>query len=218
MTVQQDRSQVEAESRKRIHRLEVAALAMLLGIPRKQKPQSLADVSEMISGINAGIFNIRRAGRDIGLASLGNELAVHGQILTDFRSGLAGKVTDAKRAELYARRYAELWRSKFRQFSDKIEPKKAAELATKSTETRLRSIAITEANRSYNDEKRSAAVSVQEQVRVQIYEVWDAMRDACPVCASYDGEETPVGEPFANGESPGWVHPWCQCESHFITE
>ena len=170
----------------------------------------------MVESLNNGIFNIRRAGRQIGLASLGNELAVHGQTLTDFSSGLAGRVTDAKRAELYARRYANLWRSKFNQFRE-LDPKKAAELATKSTETRLRSIAVTEANRSYNDEKREAARSVQERARVQIYEIWDAMRDACPQCADYDGEETPVGEPFANGESPGWVHPWCQCESHFIT-
>jgi hypothetical protein len=195
----------------------VAALALLLAIQRKQKPQSPAEVYALIESLNAGIFNIRSAGRKIGLTSIGSELAVHGHALTDFSSGLAGRITDAKRAELYSRRYAELWRTKFNQLSKDINPKKAAELATRATETRLRSIAITEANRAYNDEKRQAAISVQENTRAQLVEVWDAMRDACPACASYDGLETPVGEPFPNGESPGWVHPNCQCESHIIS-
>jgi hypothetical protein len=197
----------------------VAALALLLAIPRKRKPRSPNEALQMVDALSAGIYTIKQTARRIGLVNLGNELAVHGHDILDFSPGLAGRFTDAQRAELYARRYANLWRTKFNQLQLKrVEPTKAAELATRAAETRLRSIAITEVNRSVNEQKRDVALLVQQRTRVQLYEVWDAQRDACEVCASYDGDETPVGEPFGNGESPGWVHPNCQCESHYITK
>ena len=217
--IQTERQRTEAESRKRIHRLELAAIALLLGIPRKRKPLNPAEALQMVESIGSGIFSIRQAARSTGLISLGHELTVHGVRLDDIGSGLAGKFKDAKRAELYSRRYAELWRAKFKRFSAdiKVSPERAARLATTESEFRLRSIAITEANRALNEEKRAQAIEIQSQTRVQLYEVWDAMRDACPACMERDGEETPVGESF-RGDQPGDMHPNCRCESHYITK
>ena len=171
----------------------------------------------MTHELQVGIYQTRQAARQAGLISLGNELTVHGLKLENIGSGLAGRITDAKRAELYSRRYAELWRAKFNRLSTELNPNKAAQIATRETEHRLRSIAVTEANRALNEEKRSIAVDIQSQTRVQLYEVWDAMRDACPACAERDGEETPVGESF-RGDQPGDMHPNCRCESHYITK
>lgn len=214
--IQTERERAEAESRKRIHRVELAALALLLAIPRKRKPQTPAEALALIESLSSGIFTVRQSARNAGLISLGHELAVHGIELPNISLGLAGRFTDAKRAELYARRYAELWRTKFNRFALKEGQERAAKLATREAESRLKSIAVTEANRALNEQKREIAVELQGQTRVRIYEVWDAMRDACPACMERDGEETPVGESF-RGDQPGDMHPNCRCESHFIT-
>lgn len=201
--------------------MELAALALLLGIPRKRRPltgtEALAHIREMAHELRIGIYQTRQAARNAGLVSLGNELTVHGLEIKDIGLGLAGRIKDAQRAELYSRRYAELWRAKFNRHSLAFDAKKAAQLASKETDFRLKSIAITEANRALNEQKREVAIEVQSQTRVKLYEVWDAMRDACPACAERDGEMTPVGDSFS-GDQPGDMHPNCQCESHYITK
>jgi hypothetical protein len=42
---------------------------------------------------------------------------------------------------------------------------------------------------------------------------WSAILDGrtCSTCGALDGAHTPLAMPFASGEEPGWVHPWCRC-------
>jgi hypothetical protein len=171
----------------------------------------------MLGGIESAIYSTRQAARHIGLITLGNEFDVHGIRLLDTGSGLAGKFKDAKRAELYARRYADLWRSKFTEVAKDVTPKRAADIATKATDYRLRSIAATEAWQAANEERRQAAFDLQRGTQVVLVEIWDAMMDACEDCWALDGSESEDGDSFPFGETPGEVHPYCRCTSHFIS-
>ncbi len=71
----------------------------------------------------------------------------------------------------------------------------------------------TESAQAYDEghvEAAEAAVAAGADLE-GLVDRWEALLDACPRCSSLDGDTTPVGEPFANGEEPSQVHPRCRC-------
>ena len=67
----------------------------------------------------------------------------------------------------------------------------------------------TESAQAYNEGHVEAAQGLD--LGDNIVDRWEALLDACPRCSGFDGDTTPVGEPFANGEEPSQAHPRCRC-------
>jgi hypothetical protein len=78
----------------------------------------------------------------------------------------------------------------------------------KSIDPNVVRTARTETAQAYNDGHVEASKGVDVS---GIMDRWDAMLEACGVCADMDGDLTPLGEPFTSGEEPGYVHPHCRC-------
>jgi hypothetical protein len=106
----------------------------------------------------------------------------------------------ASAAQSYARRF---WRA-----AEQTDVTKALD-ATKGS---LRRTAVTESSDAFNSARKQAVQHVQRR----LMRVWDALLDACPVCAAEDGKIVGVNEKFSIGE-PGSVHPFCRCNWTLVT-
>lgn len=144
----------------------------------------------------AGISRLRAeaAGLGFDLAKKANDLHVSAQL----------RARDARRAATAASSYAR----RFFRVAEQSDVTKALD-ATKGS---LRRTAVTESSDAFNTGRRQAV----QQVGRSLARVWDALLDACPVCASEDGKIVGVNESFSIGE-PGSVHPFCRCSWTLVT-
>ena len=131
-------------------------------------------------------------------AGLGFELAGG----TNASGTLAAR--EARRAAAAARSYAR----RFFRAAEQSDVTKALD-ATKGS---LRRTAVTESSDAFNSGRKQAV----KQVGRSLARVWDALLDACPVCAAEDGKIVGVNENFPIGE-PGSVHPFCRCNWTLVT-
>lgn len=112
-------------------------------------------------------------------------------------------VNDIQRAERYSQRVALL--------AGEVGE---APNALAVLDNRLATIAISENAEAFNTTRRHIANDIAAEY--DLIEIWDARMDACPVCWELNGTESIVGYGFPGGDTPGGVHPRCQCTSHFI--
>lgn len=141
----------------------------------------------------AGISRLRAEA-----AGLGFDLAQRANTLGHLAARDARRAREA--AHSYARRF-------FRIAESSDVPN-----ALNATKGSLRRTAVTESSDAYNTGRRQAA----QQVGRSLARVWDALLDACPVCAAEDGKIVSVNERFSIGE-PGSVHPFCRCSWTLVT-
>lgn len=87
--------------------------------------------------------------------------------------------------------------------------------AARSQVWRLDSAATTEVAEAWNDQHRLDAKALAAVPGVELWKVWDAMLDACPVCALADGTAVRAYEDFPQG-IPGAVHIRCRCQETLL--
>lgn len=141
----------------------------------------------------AGISRLRAEAAGLGfeLASAANAVEV-----------MAAR--EARRAATAAKSYAR----RFFRAAEQSDVQKALD-ATKGS---LRRTAVTESSDAFNAGRKQAV----KQVGRSLARVWDALLDACPICAAEDGKIVGVNENFSIGE-PGSVHPFCRCNWTLVT-
>lgn len=137
-------------------------------------------------------FAIRESRRRSALAGI-SRLRAEAAGLGFELSGAANAVEvmaarEARRAATAARSYARrFWRA-----AEQSDVTKALE-ATKGS---LRRTAVTESSDAFNTGRKQAV----QLVGRQLMRVWDALLDACPICAAEDGKIVGVSENFSIGE------------------
>ena len=126
------------------------------------------------------------------------------------------------RAQRYANNYARQWVKKAE--GDTVAA--AAKVANAGTHGSLTRTAVTESSQAFGDGRAKALDglpiyegrpdgSAAHKSR-SLLKVWDAMLDACPICALADGTIVGIRENFPQGV-PGAVHPHCMCTWTVLT-
>lgn len=87
--------------------------------------------------------------------------------------------------------------------------------AERKSAWKLESAASTEVSEAWNDQHRLDAVALAREPGVELWKVWDAMLDACPICELADGTAVRVYEDFPQG-TPGAVHLRCRCQETLL--
>jgi len=151
---------------------------------------------KMEADLTWAIRDARRRSALAGISRLRAEAAGLGfNIAEKFNNIDVREIRRAREAaQSYARRF---WRA-----AEQSDVQKALD-ATKGS---LRRTAVTESSDAFNTGRKQAV----QLVGRQLMRVWDALLDACPICAAEDGKIVGVSENFSIGE-PGSVHPFCRC-------
>ena len=177
--------------------------AVNFGIARSLPALRIAE--RIQANVAAGIEQARVISRRAGAESLAVELESLDVTASELSSSAIIHLgRDARRANVFARNYANAWVRN----AEGQSVAQAAHAADAQTVGSLKRIAVTESSEAFNGGRSSAA----EGTRTSLLKVWDASLDkrTCPVCASADGTIVGIKESFPLGQ-PGGVHPWCRC-------
>jgi hypothetical protein len=194
---------------------DAAILLLLLGASRRMQTR-----------MQARIEDGRERARLAAIGRLRAELALGGIALALAHALAPRTDTDSAYAAAAAAAYASAWAGAALYLvtealrTDK-SPTQAVVQATDLKESNLERIVVTETARAYNDQHKEDAEELADadpEAMAILVRRWDAMLDArvCDDCASHDGETAPIGESFAGGDEPGYLHPNCRCESSLV--
>ena len=141
--------------------------------------------------LRSAIVVARQHSREVGVRRLVEEAEALG-VDTSGQIALPEFVRDYRRAERIARKY------------------QRSELTDAAKER----IAVTESSEAFSSGRSAFARGFHHP---SLIKVWNAERDACPVCYSADGYMVGIHENFPLGE-PGSVHPFCRCYWDLLSE
>jgi hypothetical protein len=190
--------------------VEAAGLALLL-LRRRKATESHHPEAALLEAVGGVVTELRYTARTLGRVSIAERFAVSEAVSP------IDRMRDAMRAQQIARAHLDHVNAAVAeaQAADVADPWATA---LKETEWRAKTIADTEAASAASEERLDAAREASAALGIDIFKEWNAEGDACPDCASMDGETVHVDDSFSNGLEPGSAHPRCHCWPEILTK
>jgi hypothetical protein len=198
--------------------LEAAGAALLLLrrrpvlLPAFTGDSRLGDIEELGANLEADlqkrVIVAQATGAALGFDSLRKSLPASVEIEASSDIETLRKLRAVKLAE----RFAADWQKRIAK-AEAAGSKNPIADASAALRSRSETLLLSEAARSFNEEKREALI-IAPRGMVTL-RVWDCFTDPCDDCVWHDGETIYADESFSGGDEPSEVHPRCLCTDHY---
>lgn len=189
---------------------EEAALALLLLMSRVRRRDDAASIRDRLTRT---IYSVMTSARSASRTRIIAELSSYGINVTPTLPG-ASAALDMKRAGDLATGYVSDWVEIVDSSGEDL--RKAKRRASRKLRHRIVTIAITESDLTYNDERDKVAIHNADRLQ-EFVKAWDASMDkrTCSICEGMDGTWINTSESWPSGP-PGSAHPRCRCYESIV--